>query len=81
MCRFNQSLRLFPQINQEGRERGSSAGNSFTSRYSSAISISWSLKVPISVLIKDGAWMTSSDWGADFWMATVQMGSLTTGRI
>lgn len=25
--------------------------------------------------------MTSSDWGANFWMATVQMGSLTTGRI
>lgn len=25
--------------------------------------------------------MTSSDWGAAFWMATVQMGSLTTGRI
>lgn len=25
--------------------------------------------------------MTSSDWGADFWVATVQTGSLTTGRI
>lgn len=37
MCRFNQSLRLFPEINQarEGGGRGSSPGNPFMSRYSS----------------------------------------------